>query len=78
MSVGKHHGTQLEIRSGLAEAYRDVFTPEAIGALETLARFDEDRRKLMEARIRRRADRVRRIDPQGRKGDWSRSAAGPF
>jgi malate synthase len=61
----------LEIRTGLATAYHDVFTREALAALDALAPFDADRKALMAARIARRTDRARRkqriafLDPQG-------------
>src|SRR5689334_5326697 len=48
----------LEFRSTVRADYADVLTPDAIGALETLAHFDADRRHLMSARIKRRADRA--------------------
>ena len=60
----------LEIRGNLATAYPDVFTPEALAALEALAGFDVDRHALMTARIARRAGRARNreriafLDPQ--------------
>ena len=47
----------LEIRSTLESDYADVLTPAAIAALEHLAHFDRDRKKLMDARIERRRDR---------------------
>src|SRR5262245_14149046 len=50
---------KLEIRGNLANAYADVFTPEAVAALEALARLDTDRKALMAARIARRAARAR-------------------
>ncbi|MFI5177142.1 MAG: malate synthase, partial [Vicinamibacterales bacterium] len=40
-------------------AYSDVYTPDALAALEALAHFDADRRAVMAARITRRASRVR-------------------
>jgi isocitrate lyase len=49
----------VEVRGGLTSAYGDVLTPAALGALAALAHFDRDRKALMEARIRRRADRFR-------------------
>jgi malate synthase len=61
---------KLEIRSGLEAAYPDVFTPEAIAALEALAGLDADRKAVMKARIERRAARARNkqritfLDPQ--------------
>jgi malate synthase len=60
----------LEIRGNLENAYADVFTPEAVAALEALAGLDADRRALMAARIERRAARARDrqriafLDPQ--------------
>ena len=55
----------LRIRSGVLDAYRDVFTPAALDAIVALAPFDARRRALMRARIDRRARRQRegeRID----------------
>jgi len=49
----------LQIRGNLESAYPDVFTPEAIGALEALAGLDADRKAVMAARIERRATRAR-------------------
>jgi malate synthase len=49
----------LKIRSNLAHAYQDVYTADAINALEELARFDADRKTVMAARIERRAARAR-------------------
>src|SRR5437588_5731533 len=50
---------KLEIRGNLENAYSDVFTPEAVAALEALAPLDADRKALMAARIERRAVRAR-------------------
>src|SRR3954451_10442676 len=67
----------LEIRGDLASTYADVFTPEAITALEALARLDADRKSLMAARIARRAARARDkkridfLDPQATIGRTS-------
>src|SRR5262249_3082461 len=47
----------LEIRGNLEQAYADVFTPQAMAALEALAALDADRKALMAARIQRRAAR---------------------
>ena len=49
----------LEIRAGLETAYEDVFTREAVAALEALASFDADRKALMASRTARRAERAR-------------------
>jgi len=49
----------LQIRRGLDKAYPDVFTPDALAALEVLAHFDRDRREVMAARIARRSARAR-------------------
>jgi len=40
-------------------AYKDVLTPEAVAAIQALAPFDTVRKRLMAARMRRRADRAR-------------------
>src|SRR5437667_10190613 len=56
---------RLEIHGNLENDYRDVFTPEAVAALEALAGLDADRKAVMAARIERRAARARnrqRID----------------
>ena len=50
----------LVIRDGLQAAYPDVYTPEALAALEALVQFDAPRKALMEARIARRAERIRK------------------
>src|SRR5262249_43623680 len=61
---------KLEIRRNLESAYADVFTPEAVAALEALAGLDADRKAVMAARIERRAARARNqqrigfLDPQ--------------
>jgi malate synthase len=49
---------RLEFRSTVRQDYADVFTAEAIGALEALAHFDADRKELMSARIERRRQRA--------------------
>ena len=50
--------TELEIRRDKKDAYPDVYTPEAVHALNVLASLEDDRRGLMKARIRRRAMRA--------------------
>ncbi len=54
----------LEFRT-TTEKYPDLYTPPVLAALEALAPLNRDRRKVMAARIARRADRFlnhRRID----------------
>jgi malate synthase len=51
--------SRIEIRRALEQRYTDVYTREAIGALEALAHFDADRRAVMAGRIARRAQRAR-------------------
>ncbi len=48
----------LEFRTTVRDDYADVLTPEAVGALEALAHFDQDRKQLMEERIERRRKRA--------------------
>lgn len=48
----------LEFRKTVQTDYRDVITPEAVRALEALAPFDLARKAMMDARIKRRADRA--------------------
>src|SRR5262245_36575264 len=61
---------KLEIQSNLESAYADVFTPEAVAALEALASFDAERKAVMAARLERRAaragnkQRIAFLDPQ--------------
>src|SRR3954453_23355844 len=60
----------LDIPGGLATAYADVYTPEAVAALQALAGLDADRKAVMAARMERRAARARNqqritfLDPQ--------------
>src|SRR5437867_10209983 len=49
----------LEIRGNLENDYRDVFTGEAVAALEALSGLDKDRKAVMAGRIERRAARAR-------------------
>ena len=51
--------TRLEIRGNLATDYADVYTAEALNALEALAPLDDDRKALMNARIARRNERAK-------------------
>jgi len=55
----------LEFRKTTQSDYPDVITPDAVRALETLARFDTDRKRLMDERIERRAQRASRKQPIG-------------
>jgi malate synthase len=55
----------LEMRANLEKTYQDLFTPEAIAALEALAGLDADRKAVMTARIQRRAARARNSEPIG-------------
>ena len=49
----------FEIRNGLARDYADVYTADALAALDALAPLDTDRQAVMAARIDRRARRAR-------------------
>jgi malate synthase len=51
--------SRLEYREGVLQAYPEVYTPAALGALEVLAPLNRDRRELMAARIARRLARAR-------------------
>jgi malate synthase len=59
----------LDIRATAKSDYPDVFTAEALDALEVLAPFDNDRKAIMAARIARRRgraerrERIRFLDP---------------
>jgi malate synthase len=71
----------IELRSGLANSYNDVYTREALAALRALAPLDDRRRELMRARIQRRSARARNheritfLDPGTRLGSTSLTAA---
>ena len=54
---------RVEIRGNLQAQYPDVYTPQALSALEALARFDADRRAVMASRIDRRAARAKNRQP---------------
>jgi malate synthase len=49
----------IEFSSVCRSQYADVFTSAAVDALHALAPLDQDRKAVMQARIRRRADRAR-------------------
>ena len=49
----------LEARHGVLEQYPDLFTADAIAALDALAPLDEARVELMNSRLERRAQRAR-------------------
>ena len=55
----------LEFRKTVRSDYADIITPDAVRALEALARFDTDRKRLMDERIQRRAQRASRKQPIG-------------
>ena len=48
----------LEFRNAVRSAYPDVYTPEALAALEALAPLDDRRRERMAARLARRKQRA--------------------
>jgi malate synthase len=58
-----HMPGSLELRDGVLDAYPDVYTPAALAALEALAPFDHDRRRVMAERIARRLERARSSRP---------------
>src|SRR5215475_6391222 len=51
--------SSFEIRGNLESEYQDVFTREAMEALEALAKFDTERKAVLAARTARRAARFR-------------------
>jgi malate synthase len=67
----------LEFRKTTQSDYPDVITADAVCALEALARFDPDRKRLMDERIQRRAQRASRqqrigfLDPESTIGGTS-------
>jgi isocitrate lyase len=50
---------KLEVRDDLENSYPDVYTPEVMTALASLARFNSDQKLVMAKRIERRAERAR-------------------
>ena len=48
----------LELRDGVQAAYTDIYSPEALAALGTLAKLNGERIELMNARMRRRRKRA--------------------
>lgn len=54
---------QLQIRDMLAVEYADVYTPEALAALEFMAGFNDEQKRLMSQRLQRRALRIRERRP---------------
>ncbi len=54
---------RLEIRGQLSREYADVYTPEAMAALEALAPFNRERLELMGKRIQRRKARIEGGEP---------------
>src|SRR6516162_3407685 len=53
-------GTRMfEIRGNLENEYPDVYTREALAALDVLAKFDDERKAVMAARTSRRSARFR-------------------
>ena len=47
----------MQIRDGLKDQYTDVYTPEALAALEILSGFNKKQKALMSKRYKRRNDR---------------------
>ena len=62
-------GTTLHIRDNIEQSYGDVYTPEALEALEFMARFNGEQKALMEKRTQRRKrryeskERITFLDP---------------
>jgi malate synthase len=69
----------LDIRKASRDAYPDVFTAEAVEALQALAPLDDDRKSIMASRLTRRAQRSRdrqRIGFLASDGTIARTAIG--
>src|SRR5215471_19633450 len=64
----------FEIRGNLESEYQDVFTREALEALEVLSKFDAERREVLAGRTARRAarfrnkERIKFLDPSATIG----------
>ncbi len=54
---------RIRIHDDLLSAYSDVYTPEALAALEALAHFNHQQKQRMAARIERRDRRFRNREP---------------
>src|SRR5262245_34869288 len=74
-SRGDSMGTRsFEIRGNLESEYQDVFTREALDALELLAIFDAERKEVLAGRTARRAarfrnkERIKFLDPSATIG----------
>ena len=50
-------GTKLHIRNGVRKSYEDVYTPEALRALEFMTQFNAEQKDIMEKRSERRKNR---------------------
>ncbi len=57
-STALANSKELEIRDDLESSYGDVYTPEVLDALVSLARFNEEQKLVMAHRINRRAERA--------------------
>src|SRR5688572_3370166 len=53
----------FEIRGNLQAQYADVYTPDALAAIEALSPLDTDIKSVMAARIERRTRRARGKEP---------------
>lgn len=62
-SMEKRTAGRLIFRSGILDQFADVLTPAALDALEALAGFNAERRRIMRERIERRAVRFRERRP---------------
>src|SRR5215468_5458337 len=64
----------FEIRGNLESEYPDVFTPEALEAIEVLSKFDAERKAVLASRTARRAarfrnkERIKFLDPKATIG----------
>ena len=62
--------SEIIIHGNLKELYKDVYTPEALSALSFLSHFNNDIKALMNARLKRRAERQQKkqriafLDPE--------------
>ena len=54
---------ELVFRGSVRDDYPDIFTPEAVAALQALASWDDDRKRVMDERNARRRQRARDREP---------------
>ena len=52
MATSPRSGSRLRLRDDVMQRYSDIFTPEAVGAIEALAAFNAERLELIDERTK--------------------------